>query len=176
MIFCLPIPALVKLQIHWRAKVALLGVFSLGFFVCLVSLIRIVSITRMSFEDVTYKFSVLAYWGAVEVNLAIICACLTTLKPLVARVWPKLLASTRGTTYRGGQTGAKQVSVGGSSFSKGSRPTVVGDEEGHVFTRLDDGDKAGGFKEEAQKGGYELGQGRGVIVPESKAHETLGLR
>ena len=151
--------------------------------VCLVSLIRIVTITRMDFEDVTWKFAVLAYWGAVEVNLAIICACLTTLKPLVVRIWPTLLASTtRHETY--GEKPAEkknQVSVGGSSFGTNGEeegPTVLGDEEeGHVSTRLDDSDKKGGFDEKiVELKSHELGHARGVPMGESKAHETLGLR
>jgi hypothetical protein len=47
----------------------------------------------MDFSDFTYSLATLNIWGAVEVNLAIICACLTTLKPLVARVFPRLLQS-----------------------------------------------------------------------------------
>ena len=150
--------------------------------VCLVSLIRIVTITRMDFEDVTWKFAVLAYWGAVEVNLAIICACLMTLKPLVVRVWPTLLASTaRHETY--GEKPAekkKQVSVGGSSTGTNGGeeegPTVLGDEEeGHIFTRLDDSDKGGGFDEKTvELKSYELGHARGVPMGESKAHEDVG--
>lgn len=52
----------------------------------------------MDYADVTYRLASLHIWGAVEVNLAIICACMTTLKPLVARVFPQLLQSgDRGT-------------------------------------------------------------------------------
>jgi hypothetical protein len=49
-------------------------------------------------SDITYDFSVRAYWAAVEVNLAIICACLTTLKPLLAQVFPGLIESLREKT------------------------------------------------------------------------------
>jgi len=62
--------------------------------VCLISIIRLVSIRQLDFSDVTWQFSRVAYWGAVEVNLAIIAACLTTLKPLLVRTFPNLLGSS----------------------------------------------------------------------------------
>jgi len=58
------------------------------------SIIRLVSIRQLDFSDVTWQFSRVAYWGAVEVNLAIIAACLTTLKPLLVRTFLNLLGSS----------------------------------------------------------------------------------
>ncbi len=61
---------------------------------CFISIIRIVFIHNLDLSDFTYQMASVSIWGSVEVNLAIICACLTTLKPLVARVFPKLLGSS----------------------------------------------------------------------------------
>lgn len=58
------------------------------------------SLRSLPFDDITYHLATLAIWGSVEVNLAIICACLTTLKPLIARVFPRLLRSTYPGTPR----------------------------------------------------------------------------
>jgi hypothetical protein len=63
--------------------------------VCLISILRLVSLSRLDGVDMPYKFSIVGYWGGVEVNLAVICACLTTLRPLIVRLFPRLLASTR---------------------------------------------------------------------------------
>ena len=46
-----------------------------------------------------YQYSLIAIWGAVEVNLAIICACLTTFKPLVVRFFPNILGSSADKTH-----------------------------------------------------------------------------
>jgi len=62
--------------------------------VCVISILRIATIKSVDFNDMTYSFTPLAYWGAVEINLAVICACLTTLKPLVDRLFPTLLGSS----------------------------------------------------------------------------------
>ncbi len=36
----------------------------------------------------------MTHWNAVEVNVAIVCACLMTMKPLIAKWWPRLLEPT----------------------------------------------------------------------------------
>lgn len=59
--------------------------------VCLVSLIRLISLSKLDITDPTYSIAILAYWGAVEVNLPIICACLATIRPLLNRLFPGLL-------------------------------------------------------------------------------------
>jgi hypothetical protein len=33
----------------------------------------------------------MSHWNCVEVNVAIVCACLMTMKPLICRLWPRLL-------------------------------------------------------------------------------------
>lgn len=60
-------------------------------------MLRVVSIAAIDLADPTYGLATIAKWGSVEVNLAIVCACLTTLKPLIARLFPRLLKSTYGT-------------------------------------------------------------------------------
>jgi len=67
-------------------------------------------------KDPTYELATLAYWGAVEVNLAIICACLTTLKPLLQKLLPNLLGSAAyGQTATAYGTTAVRNRRGGSS-------------------------------------------------------------
>jgi len=144
--------------------------------VCLVSLIRIVSIVRLDFLDITYTFSTISYWGAAEVNLAIICACLTTLKPLLVRLFPRLLGSTITTRYGTGASGMRPT----RGTVTGQRSTVVEEEEGG-FTRLDnESDKSANvlcpaatyeMKPHSQTVSYAV-----HVTSTSKAHEKLGLR
>ncbi len=106
-----------------------------------------VTITYLDFSDMPYNFAVLSHWSAVEVNLAIICACLTTLKPLVARFFPKLLGSSMASRYGGKaahNTGSRYggVSRGGGgppidtlSSQRQKRHTTIEERE---FSRLDD--------------------------------------
>ncbi len=52
----------------------------------------------MNFFDETYGMSGIAIWGSVEMNLAIICACAATLKPLVNKWFPHRLGSNTTAT------------------------------------------------------------------------------
>lgn len=51
--------------------------------------------------DITWDNVGAATWSSVEVDIAIICACLPTLKPLLKMISPRLL-STRGSASNQG--------------------------------------------------------------------------
>jgi hypothetical protein len=89
----------------------------------------------MDFSDMTYHhMATLSIWGSIELNLAIICACLTTFKPLIVRVFPKLLKSSRMATPR---TLAYTDRATGTAVSgHGTRPK----RESSSFARLEDAD------------------------------------
>ena len=64
--------------------------------VCIISVVRVILIWRViesGNTDVTWNAAATANWNTFEVNIAIICACLTTIKPAVTRMFPNLLAS-----------------------------------------------------------------------------------
>ncbi|KAJ4314373.1 hypothetical protein N0V94_006475 [Neodidymelliopsis sp. IMI 364377] len=86
----IPVPGLWGLQIPKRQKIALLGILTIGWFVCIVSVIRLYALTVFARhqDDTTYYSAPTAYWSAIEANLAIVCASLPALKPLVVRVVP----------------------------------------------------------------------------------------
>ena len=72
--------------------------------VCLISVVRLVSVRHDAIIIAT-DFEARAYWTAAEVNLAIVCACLSTLKPLLARVLPRLVQSLRDDKSDGSNPG-----------------------------------------------------------------------
>jgi hypothetical protein len=61
-----------------------------------------------------------AYWASIEMNLAIVCACVPTLKPLVVRAFPAFSSRKSG-----------NESSERSETSKGSKPGGL-----HSFQRL----------------------------------------
>ena len=141
-----------------------------------------VNMSRLDFSDITYHFTVVAYWGAVEVNLAIICACLTTLKPLLTRFFPKLLGSLSSEkTSQGGalsHTGGRSGTIGGGGGGGGGGGTAQRTRrttlEERSFARLDD-DSLKSDEEEGQSS-YEMeaspGKGGFVTAP-GKAYAGL---
>ncbi|KAL2170767.1 hypothetical protein VTG60DRAFT_4422 [Thermothelomyces hinnuleus] len=97
-VMALPMPVLSSLNLPRRQKYAIIGVFALGFFVCIISIVRLVTligITRSRSLDAMYTGTNLIYWSTVEVNASISCACIMTLKPLIQRVFPRLLSPSK---------------------------------------------------------------------------------
>ncbi|CAI7663307.1 unnamed protein product [Penicillium manginii] len=83
LVLCLPYPMAWRLQTSVRQKLILTGIFFLGSFVCIVSVLRIVSFDFLSLEDATYVSVNPSTWSSIEQSVGVICACLPTLRPLV---------------------------------------------------------------------------------------------
>ncbi|KAK0734529.1 hypothetical protein B0T26DRAFT_670816 [Lasiosphaeria miniovina] len=97
-IMTLPLPVLSSLKLPRRQKIALIGVFALGFIICIISILRLVTLINVQAQaqqslDSTYTSAKLIFWTSVEVNASICCACMMTLKPLIQRWFPSLLSS-----------------------------------------------------------------------------------
>ncbi|KAL2271411.1 hypothetical protein VTJ83DRAFT_782 [Remersonia thermophila] len=96
-IMALPMPVLAGLTLPRRQKYAIIGVFALGFFVCVISIIRLAYLIMSTKQDWwtmdgSYTSAHMIFWTTVEVNTAISCACIMTLKPLIEHVFPRLLS------------------------------------------------------------------------------------
>ncbi|KXX75687.1 hypothetical protein MMYC01_208302 [Madurella mycetomatis] len=118
-VMALPMPVLSSLKLPRRQKYAVVGVFALGFSVCVFSVVRLVAlvdVTEMHSLDPTYTAAQMMYWTSVEVNAAISCACIMTLKPFIQRIFPRLFPS------KGIRTQSLQwiTPVTGSSSNNGS--------------------------------------------------------
>ncbi|PSN63289.1 hypothetical protein BS50DRAFT_109155 [Corynespora cassiicola Philippines] len=94
LVVVLPIPGIFKLQLPRKQRIGVSLVFALGFFVCVISIVRLKALYAATMStDSTFDNYDIAIWSVVEVNSAVIGACLPTLKPLISRVWPRLLSS-----------------------------------------------------------------------------------
>ncbi|KAJ6108026.1 Major facilitator superfamily domain general substrate transporter [Penicillium sp. IBT 18751x] len=112
-ILFLPIPLLTQMRLPYKQKWILVITFSFGFFVAVVDVIRIaflqraatsrslalktIHIQNVGTADFSWYASLSFMWSVVEVNISIICGCVPSLKPLVARLVPKLIRDTNGT-------------------------------------------------------------------------------
>ncbi|OAQ59531.1 hypothetical protein VFPPC_03765 [Pochonia chlamydosporia 170] len=86
LILLIPLPGICRLQLRRPQKLALLGVFAIGLFITAVSSIRLYYVVALDFSsiDVTWLFSEEMMWTGIEVNVATICACLPSLKPILS--------------------------------------------------------------------------------------------
>ncbi|KAL8708413.1 MAG: hypothetical protein Q9220_006703 [cf. Caloplaca sp. 1 TL-2023] len=78
-IFFLPIPLLLKLNINSKKKIALVCVFLLGLLTTVCSIMRMVQIIAIARSG---NSTMLVLWGVIELNVGIILTCIPTLGPL----------------------------------------------------------------------------------------------
>ncbi|KAH6688256.1 hypothetical protein F5X68DRAFT_260772 [Plectosphaerella plurivora] len=102
-IFAVPIPSVLKLQLRMKQRIIVLGIFCLGFFVCIISIYRMFTLKAgVISTDPSWENIGAAIWSCIEVNVSIIASTLPTLRPLVARLIPGFGLSSAGkdrTTY-----------------------------------------------------------------------------
>ncbi|KAJ5812315.1 Major facilitator superfamily domain general substrate transporter [Penicillium riverlandense] len=113
-ILFLPMPILTNMRLPMKQKAILVITFSFGFFVAVVDVIRIaflqraatshrteirsIHISNIGIADFSWYASLSFMWSAVEVNVSVICGCVPSLKPLVARLVPKLIKDTNNSS------------------------------------------------------------------------------
>ncbi|KAK3382149.1 hypothetical protein B0T24DRAFT_518844 [Lasiosphaeria ovina] len=123
LIFLLPMPVVWTILLPRRQKLILSGVFGLGFVVCFISILRLIQLIQVENypnPDFTWSAAELSYLTVVEINGAIVCACVMTLKPFVARYLPGLL----GGGGSGGSGGDNHINNTLAPPTIGSRPTA----------------------------------------------------
>jgi len=131
MIAIIPLPEIRKLQIHRRKKIAIGIILGLGWLVCIVSILRLYTLRLMErhMSDPTWYATYLAYWSSIEVNVAIVCACMPALNQLMKKLFPTTWkSSTRQYELRdesGGKNGVRNYAVGNSAEQR-SKPKVSG--------------------------------------------------
>ncbi|KAF2830466.1 hypothetical protein CC86DRAFT_284143 [Ophiobolus disseminans] len=123
MVAILPVKVILGLQIPRKQKIALLIILTLGWFVCIVSMLRLHALIVLAQhpEDTTWYSTSTAYWSAIEVNLAIVCASTPALKPLVVRIIPAF--STRDISLGYGFGSGATRSKSGKFVELTNKPT-----------------------------------------------------
>lgn len=125
----LPVRVIWHLQIAKRQKYALMGILTIGWFVCVVSFLRLHALTVLVQhpDDNSYYSAPTAYWSAIEMNLAIVCASLPALKPLIVKIVPAFSSRAGSKRYGYGTSGSSKNMGTGNGVRITTRNTV--DEE-----------------------------------------------
>ena len=103
-------PRIIALKMNPRQKWALIGIVMLGSFVVIAGLVRLVRVgtTLDKFYtpefDPTWDYYDVSIWSSVEIYVSLICAAAPGIKPLVAKILPRLMGSSHRS--RSGTTGA----------------------------------------------------------------------
>ena len=125
----LPMPILTSMRLPRNEKLILIITFSFGGFVAVVDVIRIAylqsaalarlqsttgSAATIAENDYSWIASLSFMWSAVEVHVGMICACVPGVKPLVARVFPRLLDAAK---HAGDMTGSPFYGPGDAQWA-----------------------------------------------------------
>jgi hypothetical protein len=143
-ILFLPMPLVLNLQIPKIQKVALFLVFTLGGFVVVTSCLRLTTLNNnATSQDPTWDIEA-SMWTVIEMNVAIVCACLPMIRPLIVKVFPKLMRGSSGDKYNHGGAygagGASSAAFGGTS--KGYIQSRSQDRDGIHMTNIAKGDQS----------------------------------
>ncbi|KAL9471948.1 hypothetical protein ACSS6W_009889 [Trichoderma asperelloides] len=118
-ILLLPMPLVYQLEVPRPQKIALIAVFAIGVFVVITSCLRVTTLDVFATSsDNTYDIANVM-WTIIEPNVAILCACLPTLRQLVVKLFPAL--GSKNSANRYGTPGYDSNGYG--SKSRGSRGT-----------------------------------------------------
>lgn len=122
-LLALPIPILWRLRTSQPQKLILTGIFTVGLAVCAVSVTRLIMLHQYGKrEDITWYYVPIAIWTAAEPSIAVVSACLPSLRPLFVRVvWggahrPK--PPTYPSTSRYGSNSLRKSPYGDGSFNR----------------------------------------------------------
>lgn len=85
-ILALPVPYIWRLQKTRSQKIGLSGIFMLGGFVTIMSIVRLTTLISVDFKspDLEYNFAYVGIWTCTEGNIAIVSACLPSLRPVLS--------------------------------------------------------------------------------------------
>ncbi|KAJ6260063.1 hypothetical protein Dda_5709 [Drechslerella dactyloides] len=83
-----PIPMIWNLKISKREKVAIATLVTIASLVCIASVIRFVKLDGLKDFDVTYSSTLPIIWSVIEMDVAIICASASSIKPILDRHFP----------------------------------------------------------------------------------------
>lgn len=146
-ILLLPVPYVWKLQARIAQRLLLAGMFMLGCFVSVVSVVRLAILVDIPMEssDVTYNTKEVIVWSIVEINIGLVCACLPSMKQalrllrldglilvsagrtqptLDPNTFPLTVGATSGERSRGHRRG-----ISGILLSSLAGPTKLDDDE-----------------------------------------------
>ncbi|KAI1151046.1 hypothetical protein F4825DRAFT_477484 [Nemania diffusa] len=99
-ILTIPIPMVLRLQLPLKERLGVLGMLLLGAGVCAISITRLATLVQIGAEfiyhynDETYYTSPVFFWTNIELAVAVVSACLPTLRP----IWTKSCERQQKTT------------------------------------------------------------------------------
>ncbi|KAI8293070.1 hypothetical protein K4K56_005308 [Colletotrichum sp. SAR 10_98] len=122
-LFIMPIPELMKLQLCRKKKLALVFMFGVASFACIASMIRLkYMVSYANTYDATWDNVDIVLWSSIELNAAIICGSLPALRPLFKKI-PGILSTVKTTVQSGYHRKSRDPS--GTAKSNASHQSIA---------------------------------------------------
>ncbi|KAF3180062.1 hypothetical protein TWF751_011630 [Orbilia oligospora] len=80
-----PIPMIWNLKMSRREKLAIASLVTLATFACIASIVRFINLDGLKHFDITYSSTLPIIWSVIEVDVAILCASASSIKPILTR-------------------------------------------------------------------------------------------
>ncbi|KXX72992.1 hypothetical protein MMYC01_210536 [Madurella mycetomatis] len=84
-VLLLPLPFIYRLQMKMFKKLVVIGLFSIGWMTCAVTIYRQATLPHLYFEDMTYTGVLATIFTGIEPAIALSLACVPFLRPLIRR-------------------------------------------------------------------------------------------
>ncbi|KAF2818403.1 hypothetical protein CC86DRAFT_433465 [Ophiobolus disseminans] len=98
-IFILPMPVIFNLNMSMGSRIGLVVLFSMGFFICLTTALRMATLPlTLATKEPTYESAPTNLWSFIEAAVGVICACLISLRKTIGLLWPSKWRSQKGTS------------------------------------------------------------------------------
>ncbi|OQD93864.1 hypothetical protein PENSOL_c029G07864 [Penicillium solitum] len=96
-ILLLPLKTVLGLHLRTRKRFVIAGLLSLGSFACIASIVRMVYIVKLyQSSDPSWDTFGISVWSGIEIAVAIIAASIPATKPIMNKLFPKLVSSSTG--------------------------------------------------------------------------------
>lgn len=103
-VFALPIPKILGLQLCIHKKIGTCMVFLVGLFVTVCSIVRLYFVVRWrASQNPTWNNSPVGTWSLIEIDVGIICACMPALSGRLRKLWMATIGKHISALYHAGR-------------------------------------------------------------------------
>ncbi|PGH01028.1 hypothetical protein GX51_05464 [Blastomyces parvus] len=101
-IIVMPVKQLLRLALSVKKKIHILLMFGVGFFVTIVSIIRLKSFLQFgNSHNITWDHVPVGYWSTIEGHASILCACMPAIRALLRKLFPHVFGDRTGASSNG---------------------------------------------------------------------------
>ncbi|PQE32665.1 integral membrane protein [Rutstroemia sp. NJR-2017a WRK4] len=131
-ILCMPLPMIWNLRMNMRKKFALLGIFTVGVFVIITSIIRLIALFSIDSKDLSFTQVEGGVWTYMEEGIGITCGNLPLLQPLFKHYF----SSHTSHSHSHSEHNSPNYYVQSSITAKSSRPPSRKKARPGSYTRM----------------------------------------